>query len=89
MCPEIYRGEKSTHENTDPLPSRYSRGLPPRVPTHTEKKLENQENDQINFQAWKSPGKEKFEKILEKSWNYFSTDMKLELSIFIEEINDH
>ena len=46
--------------------------------------LENQENDQINVQAWK---RKKFG----NSWNNpgnFLTDIKLELSVFLEEINN-
>ena len=40
-----------------------------RVPTHLEN-LENLENENVNFQAWKSPGK-KMENVLEKSWKCF------------------
>ena len=43
--------------------------------------LENQENDQINLQAWKK---------FRNSWNNTGEvlkDIKLELSVFIEEIN--
>ena len=47
--------KKSTHENTV---------IP--CPLDIEKGL-----PQINFQAWKSPGKEKIEKVLEESWNFF------------------
>ena len=45
--------------------------------------IENQENDQINFQAWKR-------KKIRNSWNNtgnFVTDRKLELNVFIEVIN--
>ena len=51
---------------------------------HTLENLENQENDKINFQAWKR-------KKIRNSWNNpgnFLTDVKLELSIFLEEISD-
>ena len=39
--------------------------------------LENLENEKINFQAWKYPG------------NSLRIHMKLLLSIFLEEVNDH
>ena len=53
--------------------------------SHTLENLETQENDQINFQAWKRKKAEIPGIILE----IFLTDMKLEKSSFLDEINDH
>ena len=49
--------------------------------------LENLENEKINFQAWKSPGQKK---MMTMSWknpgNSLKIQMKLELSIFLEDL---
>ena len=76
--------KKSTHRNIVTLrPLDVEETSFPGFP-HTLKNLENQQNDQINFQAWE---RKKFRNVWNNPGN-FLTDIKLELSVFLEEIND-
>ena len=55
--------------------------------TPTLENLENVENEKINFQVWKSPGRKK---IMKMSWkspgNPLKIDTKLELISFLEDL---